>query len=66
MRFLCPICGEPMVHSRLRGYHCHFETHNDQARNLHLPKLIELNEEEQRVWDAQPSVDTPADAGAAE
>lgn len=29
----CPICGMPMVHSRLRGYHCHFEQHNEMVRN---------------------------------
>lgn len=34
MNFNCPICGTPMVHSRLRGYHCHFERHNEQWREV--------------------------------
>jgi len=29
---LCPICGTPMVHDRIRGYHCHFEEHNERRR----------------------------------
>lgn len=28
----CPICGLPKVHSRLRGYYCHFEDHNEIER----------------------------------
>lgn len=27
----CPICGLPKIHSRLRGYHCHNELHNEQV-----------------------------------
>lgn len=42
--FRCPVCGMAMVHSRLRGYHCHFESHNllshvmdvDAALNHHV------------------------------
>ena len=31
--FICQVCGQPKVHSRLRGYHCHNERHNDQVRD---------------------------------
>lgn len=30
----CPICGLPKVHSRLRGYHCHNEMHNEMVRGI--------------------------------
>lgn len=45
----CPICGLPMVHSRLRGYHCHHEQHNDMAFDIAMqnePLLtdVELDE----------------------
>ena len=30
----CPICGRTMTHYRLRGYQCHDERHNEQAREL--------------------------------
>lgn len=38
--FTCPVCGGMMVHSRLRGYHCHFESHNEQARDMDLDMVL--------------------------
>ena len=38
--FRCPVCGGMMVHSRLRGYHCHTESHNIQARDMELDMVL--------------------------
>lgn len=42
----CPICGLPMVHSRLRGYHCHHEQHNDMAFEIAMQNEPTLTDEE--------------------
>lgn len=38
--FRCPICGGMMVHHRLRGYVCHFESHNTQAHDMDLDAAL--------------------------
>lgn len=40
VNFTCLVCGLPMVHSRLRGYVCHFESHNTQARDMELDAAL--------------------------
>ena len=35
----CPICGQPKVHLRLRGYYCHIQAHNQQVRALEAKEL---------------------------
>lgn len=37
--FICPICGMPMVHHRLRGYQCFNEEHN-QIRQQKVAQAI--------------------------
>lgn len=36
---ICPICGMPMIHYRLRGYQCHNEEHN-QRRHIEVAQAI--------------------------
>lgn len=42
VNFKCPVCDGPMVHSRLRGYHCHNESHNQTVREIDLDLPLDL------------------------
>lgn len=37
--FICPICGMPMIHYRLRGYQCANEEHNTR-RQMEVAQAI--------------------------
>ena len=42
-QMLCPICKNPMVHSRLRGYYCAIERHNEIVREYEMGQRFKGN-----------------------
>ncbi len=36
----CPICGLPMVHSRTRGYHCFYQSHEELQHEVDIRAVV--------------------------
>lgn len=46
----CPVCGMPLVHSRLRGYYCHFEAHNQERVTTTMNDYDRFIQSRDRNW----------------
>lgn len=58
--FDCPVCGQPMIHARLRGYYCWNERHNEIRREKErMVSEGKLSIEDYERWRYGESEETP-------